>query len=146
LHALFSEMQLVYTPEIEQTYQRINQARWKEYELGNMSSQEVVNGRFGLVFQQFDKQVDSIEMEKKYRSYLNKGHKRLENSLEVIRDLSEKVDLYIVTNGVAKTQYQRLTDSELLPYFKDIFISEIVGAQKPHLEFFDYAFSKIPAF
>ena len=51
-----------------------------------------------------------------------------------------------MTNGVAKTQYQRLTDSELLPYFKDIFISEVAGFQKPRLEFFNYAFSKIPTF
>ena len=33
-----------------------------------MSSKEVVNGRFGLVFEKFGKQVDSVEMEKKYRA------------------------------------------------------------------------------
>jgi 2-haloacid dehalogenase len=144
LHSLFKEVGIHLTPEIEKIYKTLNHQRWQEYEKGNMSSEEVVNGRFGLLFEKLDKKVDSPAMEKRYRHYLNQGHKRLGNSLEIIQDLSQKADLYVVTNGVEATQMQRLTDSELLPYFKDIFISEVAGAQKPKKEFFDYAFARIP--
>lgn len=146
LRHLFEEVAIELTPEIEQTYKELNQKRWKEYEKGNMTSEEVVNGRFGELFAHFGKEVDSPAMEQRYRSYLNQGHKRLGNSLEIIQDLAQKADLYVVTNGVAQTQFQRLTESKLLPYFKDIFVSETAGHQKPKTEFFDYAFARIPKF
>lgn len=144
LQSLFQEVEIELTPEIEQTYKVLNQQRWKEYEKGNMTSAEVVNDRFGILFEHLGKQVDSPAMEKRYRYYLNQGHKRLGNSLEIVQDLADKAELYVVTNGVATTQYQRLTDSKLLPYFKDIFVSETAGYQKPKREFFDYAFARIP--
>ena len=60
--------------------------------------------------------------------------------------LKERYDLYIVSNGVASTQYSRLKASGLYSYFKDIFISEETGFQKPQIEFFEYVFQRIPAF
>ncbi|WP_414841009.1 YjjG family noncanonical pyrimidine nucleotidase [Enterococcus saccharolyticus] len=146
LRSLFEEMEFELTPEVELTYKTLNHRRWKEYEQGNMTSEEVVNGRFGELFEYFGQKVDSLAMEKRYRYYLNQGHKRLGNSLEIVQDLADKAELYVVTNGVATTQFQRLTDSKLLPYFKDIFVSETAGYQKPKREFFDYAFSRIPDF
>ncbi|WP_208921312.1 HAD-IA family hydrolase, partial [Enterococcus cecorum] len=68
---------------------------------------------------------------------------RLGNSLDIVADLADKADLYVVTNGVAKTQYQRLEAAKLLPYFKDIFVSETIGYQKPRIEFFQHVFNKI---
>lgn len=146
LQALFGEMDVAFSKANVQAYEAINQARWQEYEKGNLTSAEVVNGRFGLFFSSLGRQVDSLATEKKYRSYLDQGHKRLGNSLEIVQNLATKANLYVVTNGVAATQYKRLTAAGLLPYFKDVFISEVVGFQKPQAEFFEYAFAKIPDF
>ena len=146
LRALFAELGMELTEEMEQTYKTINHGRWAQYEQGTMSSEEVVNGRFGEVFAVFGREVDSPAMEQRYRHYLNQGHDLLDNSLEIIQDLATKADLYIVTNGVAETQFKRLTDAQLLPYFKEVFVSETAGHQKPKQEFFDYAFARIPEF
>ncbi|MBR6615563.1 MAG: HAD-IA family hydrolase, partial [Lachnospiraceae bacterium] len=51
--------------------------------------------------------------------------------------------LYIVTNGVAATQYNRLAKSGLDKYFDGIFISEEANAQKPQIAFFEYCFEKM---
>ena len=51
--------------------------------------------------------------------------------------------LYIITNGVAATQYHRLGKSGLDRYFKDIFISEEAASQKPQPEYFEYCFKKM---
>lgn len=85
-------------------------------------------------------------MEKHYRSYLDQGHKLLGNSQLVLAELADKFDLYVVTNGVSKTQYRRLSDAKLMPYFRDIFVSEDTGYQKPMKEFFTYVFDRIPNF
>ena len=67
-------------------------------------------------------------------------------ALELVRDLSEKYLLYIVTNGNAVSQRTRLEHSGLLPYVKDVFVSEDAGAAKPDSRYFDYVFSRIPGF
>ena len=49
-----------------------------------------------------------------------------------------------MTNGVASTQRKRLAATGLDAYVKDVFISEVIGAQKPQEAFFEYCFAHIP--
>ena len=55
-------------------------------------------------------------------------------------------ELYVVTNGVKAIQEKRLQESGFDQYFKQIFISEILGAQKPSPVFFKRAFAQIDDF
>lgn len=146
LGSLFQTEGIPLTPEIKTSYQALNRMLWEEYEQGKRSRDEVVNQRFALLFQQFGKSVDGMMLEKQYRQFLNQGHQLLGNSRQIIADLSNKAELYVVTNGVSDTQYQRLTASKLLPYFKNVFVSEDTGYQKPMKEYFDYVFDRIPDF
>lgn len=51
---------------------------------------------------------------------------------ELLEDLAARdYELYIVTNGVKFIQEKRLRESKFEQYFKQIFISETLGAQKP---------------
>lgn len=143
LRMLFEQEGLELTTELEKIYKELNEQRWRAFEAGKMSRETVVNGRFGEFFAQMNRTVDSVAMEQKYRYFLNQGHQLLGNSLAIIADLAQKADLYVVSNGVSKTQYQRLGDAQLLPYFKEVIISEDTGYQKPMLEFFEYTFNKI---
>ena len=70
----------------------------------------------------------------------------MEGALEVCRTLSQSRRLYILTNGVARTQQARLEASGLLPYLRRVFVSEEAGAQKPNGAFFRYVFQRIPDF
>ncbi len=144
LQELFQAEGLILTAELERDYKKINQERWAAFEQGQMSREEVVNGRFGAFFARYERQVDSRALEQKYRAFLNEGHQLLGNSRQVVAELAKQADLYVVTNGVSKTQMKRLTDAKLLPYFKEIIVSEATGYQKPMREFFDYTFKRIP--
>ena len=85
-------------------------------------------------------------MNQAYRQYLEEGHQMIDGAYELIERLSHLFDLYIVTNGVSRSQYKRLGDSGLYPFFKDVFVSEDTGFQKPMKEYFDYVFARIPGF
>jgi 2-haloacid dehalogenase len=146
LQLLFEEQNIPLTSEIEEQYKRINQRLWKRFEEGELDRDEVVNTRFSILFNEYEKEMDGILLEKNYRSYLEQGHQLVEGAFELISELQNDYDLYVVTNGVSKTQYKRLHDSGLFPLFKDIFVSEDTGYQKPMKEFFDYVFSRIPNF
>lgn len=144
LTKLFGNHGYELSDELLNSYQTLNQQLWKDYEENKRTREEVLNTRFGLFFEQLGKKVDSAAVEKEYRQYLNQGSQRLGNSLAIVSDLAKKANLYVVTNGVAKTQYQRLEAAQLLPYFKEIFVSETIGYQKPRVEFFDHVFRHIP--
>jgi len=68
----------------------------------------------------------------------------MEGAMELVQTLAPLYELYIVTNGTTETQYKRLGDSGLSPYFKDIFISGEIGSRKPMKAFFDHCFEKAP--
>ena len=65
---------------------------------------------------------------------------------QLLADLSASHDIYVVTNGIAKTQHRRLNESGLAPYFTNVFASETVGVQKPNPGFFDYVAHNIQGF
>lgn len=144
LNSLFIDEKIALTSEIEAMYKKINQQLWRDFELGKVDKSQVIDGRFALLFDRFGKQVNGKEMGEKYSYYLSEGHDLLGNSFEILEKLQPEYDLYIVTNGVAKTQYKRLKESKLEPFFKDIFVSEETGFQKPMIEYFDYVFDRIP--
>jgi 2-haloacid dehalogenase len=146
LQLLFEEQKIPLTPEIEAQYKEINQGLWKRFEAGELDRDEVVNTRFSILFNEYGNKVDGTLLEKKYRSFLEQGHQLVSGAFALITELNSQFDLYIVTNGVSSTQDKRLRASGLYPLFKDIFISEDTGFQKPMKEFFDYVFERIPHF
>ncbi|WP_090633772.1 YjjG family noncanonical pyrimidine nucleotidase [Neobacillus massiliamazoniensis] len=146
LRLLFEEQKIPLTTEIETHYKKINQDLWKSFEDGKLTRDVVVNTRFSILFKEYGQEVDGALLEKKYRSYLEEGHEFVNGAFELITDLQHQYDLYIVTNGISKTQDKRLRDSGLFPLFKRIFVSEDTGFQKPMKEFFDYVFARIPNF
>ena len=62
----------------------------------------LLDTRFGLLFDAFNREVDSVKMGENYREYLSQGHDLLGNSQRILEKLAPHYDLYIVTNGVAK--------------------------------------------
>jgi len=146
LRLLFVEQNIPLIAEIETHYKKINQGLWKSFEEGKLDRDEVLNTRFSILFKAYNREVDGVLLEKSYRSYLEEGKQLVNGALEVITDLQNEYDLYIVTNGVSKTQYKRLRASGLHPLFKDIFVSEDTGFQKPMKKYFDYVFARIPNF
>lgn len=147
--ALRKTMELYGVPVTEEnikTYVEINQGMWKAIERGELTKPELKRTRFKKFFEaiNFRCDTDPFTVNEKYLSLLGEGGNTLEGAAELCRELKEKgYDLYIVTNGIEKTQKNRLTKSGLLPFFTEIFVSETIGHQKPKKEYFDYVLSHI---
>ncbi|MGG0655272.1 YjjG family noncanonical pyrimidine nucleotidase [Rummeliibacillus pycnus] len=146
LHRLFAENNLELTDEVENRYREINTSLWSAFEEGKVSREEIVDTRFGLLFKEYGKEVDGKLLGERYQQLIAENHDFIEDAPELINSLASQYNLYIVTNGVTKTQYKRLKDCGLYPLFKNIFVSEDTGYQKPMKEYFDYVFSRIPTF
>lgn len=146
LSLLFKDQKFLLTPELEAHYKKLNKSLWVSFEEGKLEREELLNTRFSLFFKEYGHEVDGELLENNYRGYLEEGHQLVNGALELVKELESKYDLYIVTNGVSKTQDRRLRDSGLHSFFKDIFVSEDTGFQKPMKEYFDYVFARIPDF
>lgn len=142
----FAEYDLPFTPEVYQWHLVNNAKLWQDYEKGIIDRKTVLYTRFVRLFDHFGYEGDGAAFEDSYRHNLDNSCDLFPEAMEVVQTLSKTHDLYIVTNGVASTQENRLRDSGLSPWFKDIFISEQVGSQKPQKEFFDHCFARIPGF
>ena len=148
-HALkqcFAEYKISLTEEIKEAYFTINHNLWTQFEKGEIDKQTVVYTRFCKLFERFGLLYDGKEFEDHYQFLLGEGHFLIPGALELCRKLSEQFDLYIVSNGVSRTQHSRLNASGLRTYMKDVFVSEDAGYQKPMKKFFDYVFERIPDF
>jgi len=146
LRLLFKDQKITLTAELEAHYKELNQGLWRAHEEGKIERDELLNTRFSLLFKEYGKEVDGVLLEENYRMYLEEGNQLVNGALELMKELKKKYDLYIVTNGVSKTQDRRLRDSGLHPFFKNVFVSEDTGYQKPMKEYFDYVFARIPNF
>ncbi|MHA7107937.1 YjjG family noncanonical pyrimidine nucleotidase [Bacillus sp. C-3-6] len=146
LRVLFEEKGIPLTDEIEARYKKINKGLWDAFEKGELSRKEVINTRFSLLFQEYGEEVDGILFENNYRNYLEEGNQLMQGAFEFINQIQGEYELYIVTNGVSKTQDKRLRNAGLHLLFKDVFVSEDTGFQKPMKEYFDYVFERIPNF
>ena len=98
------------------------------------------------MFKEYGEEVDGILLENNYRNYLEEGNQLMQGAFEFINQIQGEYELYIVTNGVSKTQDKRLRNAGLHSLFKDVFVSEDTGFQKPMKEYFDYVFERIPNF
>lgn len=128
------------------TYKEINQGLWKALEKGEIDKPGLKKVRFRMFFDKigYIADEDPFIINERYLSYLGEGGNLLAGAKELISELHESgYDLYIVTNGIEKTQRKRLTKAGILPYFTELFVSEAVGYQKPRREYFNYVLSHI---
>lgn len=129
--------------DIRAAYAKINEDLWKQYERGIIDRETVINNRFRILFDRAEIKGNKDGFEEVYQELLGMQHILIDGAVQVIEYLFNKYDLFIVTNGVTRTQRRRLHESGIERYVKGIFISEETGFQKPMKEYFDYCFERI---
>ena len=134
------------TEEVLHRYHLINKWHWEQLELGNMTRQQVLEGRFEVLFGELGVSVDAAQVARNYMENLSVGHYFLPGAEEATEALSKKYRLYIASNGTASVQQGRMTSANLYRFFEKVFISQEIGHNKPAKEFFEGCFAQIPGF
>ena len=129
---------------IRAQYREINTAYWIRYELGEITKDELVTGRFDTLFSQLGiTDIASKDFNVVYQKALGSVFYFRDDAYQLCSRLKGKVRQYVVTNGVSSTQRNKLRLSGLDQIFEDIFVSEEIGYPKPKLLFFEKCFEKI---
>ena len=140
------ELGAVHSPELLDRYNIINIQYWERLERGEITRAQVLVGRFEQLLREYGIDADPAALRDRYEDNLSRGHFFVEGAEELLRQLSGKYRLFLVSNGTACVQKGRLASAGIEPYFEDIFISQELGADKPDRRFFEACFARIPAF
>ena len=134
---LLNYLEIDYSKELKDKYEEINLSLWKQFELGEVDINTVLVERFARFFDYYEIFYDKFKAERIYQNYLSEGAYLIPGAISVLEKLKNDYSLYIITNGVAKTQRKRLEKLDLYKYFDKIFISEEMNTRKPKSDFFD---------
>lgn len=125
-------------------FSEINTEYWKRLERGEITKEELIPGRFRTFFDQLGiENVDVDRFRKKYQIALGSVFSFLDDSLTICHSLRGVVKQYVITNGVASTQRQKLKLSGLAETMDGVFISDEIGCQKPGKAFFEYCLDQV---
>ncbi len=134
---------ILYQEEWFDVYIRIDRMLWKKRDEGLLSMNEVMVKRFELFFQELSLCADAAAMNRLYLDNLGNTCIPENGADNVLRYLYSRYNLYVASNGVFNTQIARLKKSGYLKYFKDLFVSDRIGIEKPEKGFFDTCLGKM---
>lgn len=132
------------TEEMIQRYSEINDSYWRQLELGEISKNTLQTGRFLTLFAEYG--IEAVDVEafsRDYQEALGSVYSYLDDSLTICKSLQGYYKQFIVTNGTASTQRNKLKCSGLSEVMEDLFISDEIGINKPDIGFFTACLEKI---
>ena len=146
LSEMLSEFGITPTEYMSERYSKINKSQWELLEKRQKTRDEVLIDRFTIFFSETGTDIDSMKAREIYEYRLGCGHYFIDGAEELLESLYRKYDLYLASNGTESVQKRRIASSGIEKYFKDIFISQAIGADKPSSKYFETCFSRIPDF
>ncbi len=132
-----------YTEEMIARYSAINTYYWEQLELGTIEKPKMLVQRFEDFFKEYNVPCDPQAFNKLYQSQLGEHIVFFPYAMEILEKFKSRYKQYAVTNGTATAQQKKLNKSGLINIFDGIFISDLLGIEKPDHGFFEKVFSAI---
>ncbi len=126
-----------------ETYTVNNHQLWADYHLGKITKEHLRTHRFKTTFLALGMDPEEIphEFEEDYVNISPTKTRLFEGANEVLGYLQEKYTLHIISNGFKTTTQTKMEVCNLNRYFKNVFISEDIGCNKPDPKIFGQALS-----
>lgn len=134
------------TPENIALYSKINDSMWKKLERGELTRPQILIKRFEEFFRAIKLERDPLDARRLYEGALSRQCFFIDGAPQLLKRLYTEYDLYIISNGTAHVQDGRIAAAGIAKYFKDIFISDKIGVNKPSKEFFSFCAERIDGF
>ena len=125
-------------------YSTINRRYWEMLERGEMSKAEILVNRFHEFFASEGIETDCAEaFNASYQVALGDTICFRDNGYELVKKLGAQYRQFVVTNGTYVAQERKLRKSGIGELVEEAFISDLIGHEKPAIEFFEHVFEKI---
>jgi len=127
------------------TYLTHNALLWSRFEKGYISHEELKWRRMWRTLLDFKIADETLsrEMSAEFLEILPTKKKVFDHTFQILDYLTEKkYSLHLITNGFETIQWNKLNNSNLAKYFKEVVTSESSNSAKPKKEIFEYAINK----
>lgn len=119
---------------------RITSELWARIEQGELALDSLEEMRWNLIFDELGIDFDGVVFEAFFKERLFWSAIPEPHAMELLDHLAGRYVLCAASNGPYEQQMNRLRTSGMLGYFRHVFVSSRVGAQKPSREFFRRCF------
>ena len=127
-----------FTEELLTEYMMINRRRWQALERGEMTKQEVTEGRFAEFFRLYGWNPSiAPAFNHRYQELLGETICFRDDGYHIVEGLKGNILQGAATNGTKRAQTGKLKNSGLGELLDLVFISEEIGAEKPAMDFFN---------
>lgn len=142
LRNTFHSLTLPFEDSYLDVYRKINHGLWQALERQEITQAVLRYRRFELLMEAINVSGSPEQMSFAYVEQLSICSQLVDGAYEVLRALSGKSQIAIVTNGLQAVQRGRLQNSTIKGFINHLIISEEVSAAKPGAAFFDAAFER----
>ena len=119
-------------------YSQINKRYWQLMESGKIKKDKMLVERFIEFFSNKGINADiAAEFNKEYQIALCDTIVFNDDAMDIIKHQKKTCKIIIVTNGTEVVQEKKLERSGLNDIVDNVFISELVGFEKPNIKFFE---------
>lgn len=124
-----------------ETYTKNNHQLWADYHIGKISKEVLRSTRFSKTFIELGISPDLIpgDFENDYVAICPTKTNLFPHAHDTLAYLQKKYTLHIISNGFKESTELKIGNTDLAKYFSTIFISEIIGFNKPDKAIFDHA-------
>ena len=120
------------TPSNLAVYSRVNHAQWLRLERGETTQARLRVDRFTDFLRETGLEGDAQALCDCYVQLLGRQRYLLPGAEAFCREVSGRMPIYLITNGISQIQRSRFGDCAITPYLSGMVISEEVGQAKPH--------------
>lgn len=131
-----------YSSELYEYFHKVDKALWDRQKLGEIKVEQVLQMRFETLCNSLVEKVDPSLFNKKFQESLAKTAVLIDGAEEILHYLSLKYKLFAASNGILDMQTSRLKLSGLYGYFNKLFVSDVIGFEKPDRRFFIHCLKK----
>ncbi len=125
------------------TYKKLNAQLWTDFENGLVELKVLKSKRFQDMAEHFNYECGPDECGIKYQKFLSMKAFPVDGMYDLLDKLHGKAKLAIVSNGLARVQYNRISLAKLDKYFPHVFLSEELEAMKPERDYFEKVFKAL---
>lgn len=140
---IFEDLGFHYDENVFNTFITENVKIWKRLELGEIDKPFLRANRWNIILGKLGIDYDGTIIEERFENGVAMGAYPVEGAYELLEYLYPKYEIYIVSNGFRFVQESRVKIGKYDKYFKELFLSEDIGIQKPDIRFFNYCYEKI---
>ena len=128
--ALMAELRLS-SPTVYDEYQAVNHACWRALERGEMTQEILHVERFRRFLRLKGRDDDPEAVAARFAKLLGRQAIPLPGAMDVLRALSARLPVVLLTNGITEIQRDRLARANIGQWLCGVVISQEAGCSKP---------------